>query len=133
MTHQAGIFRMVQMRRLDPADTRLFARMAVLEVVDVVVRGDVARAFDELVGDAAQPLHLVVGEDVGNDDGAGLVVLLDLGPAQHGYLRCTSSTITPSGPRMNASRVPGSVLQATLSHAFGPVPPRPTVPRREAS
>ena len=87
MAHQARVFRMMQVRRLDAADARVVRRVAVLEVVDLVVRGHAAGAFDEFVGDTAQAEHLVRAQDVGHDDGAGLVVLVDLGLGQHGVLR----------------------------------------------
>ena len=73
MAHQARVFRMMQMRRLDAADARVVRRVAVLEVVDLVMRGHAAGALDELIGDTAQALHLVGAQDVGHDDGADLV------------------------------------------------------------
>ena len=87
MAHQARVFRMMLVRRLDAADARVVRRVAVLEVVDLVVRCHAAGAFDEFIGDTAQAEHLVRAQDVGHDDGAGLVVLVDLGLGQHGVLR----------------------------------------------
>ena len=69
----------------------MLRRVAVLEVVDLVMRRDVARALDEFIGHAAQALHFVRCEYVANNDSAGFEVFLDLGPAQHGVLLLSTS------------------------------------------
>ena len=45
-----------EMRRLDAPHARVVRRVAVLQVVDVVMRGQPARAFDKLIGHRAQAL-----------------------------------------------------------------------------
>jgi hypothetical protein len=45
--------------------------------------GHATGALDELIGNAAQSLHLICAQNIGHNDGADFIVLLDLGPAQH--------------------------------------------------
>ena len=83
MPRGAGIFRMVQMRRLDAPHPRLGRRMRVFEVVNVVIGGDGARVAHELLGDAAQRLDLVPREDVGQHDEPVAAVGGEIGGRQH--------------------------------------------------
>jgi len=64
----AGIFRMVQMRRLDAPHPGLGRRMRIFEVVNLVIGGDGARVAYELLSDAAERLDLAPRQDVGQHD-----------------------------------------------------------------
>lgn len=68
MAGGAGVFGVMQVRRLDPPHPGLGCRMRVFEIVDVVIGGNGVRALDKAVGDAAQRLDLGDREDVGNND-----------------------------------------------------------------
>ena len=83
MPHQVAVFRMLLMRQLDATHPRVVGRVAIFQVVDVVVRGDVAGTLDELIGYPPKALDLVHGEDIRDDDGADVVVFSQLGLGQH--------------------------------------------------
>src|SRR3954447_16123950 len=85
------------MRRLDPADAGLLGAVAVLEVVDRVMRGDGAGALDEAVGHRAQLCDLGRTQHVRHHDGADALVFVLLGLGEHGaslphdlYQRCAA-------------------------------------------
>ena len=133
---------MVQVRGLDPAHARVVRGVAVLEVVDLVVRGDAAGALDEIVRDAAKALHLVRRQNVRDDDGADVVVFLDLGLGQHEFFRpqCEGHSVAGTICREPASAIhPAPKQKGTLSGALpavGPgepaeeksIPPMPPMP-----
>ena len=52
MFQNGGIGRMLLDRALDTPEAWLFGRMTVLQIEDIVADGDVARSFEEIVGDA---------------------------------------------------------------------------------
>jgi hypothetical protein len=68
MAGDPRVFRMMQMRRLDAPYPRLGRRMRILEVVNVVIRGDGARVAHELVGHPAQRFDLGRRQDIGEHD-----------------------------------------------------------------
>ena len=79
----AEIRRINEMRRLQPADARLVARMRVFEIVDLIIRGDRGGVAHEFVGDAAQFVDLGRREHIRHDDKPVPLIGVALCSGQH--------------------------------------------------